>query len=323
MKKIDVTEEQMERIIRMRERGVSWLQIQENTEVPRRVAQRAYREWERRRLADELKAVRRELAAEDFRKHRGYVIELAQETVEKIDISTLPVLEGTAEAYLSSLLTTNRWVVKEEEGVQVTGTVASRVLSDRQVKRQNEMLFKSLKEHTSGKVRWGAYEEWKSAWDDCSRAMDDLKEEIHHRLGGELETRPELMSGFVESGPEETIKTLVDTVLKTLWRSSLSGNLERLTPAPGDPGQHRDYIITSIWEGKHTFRIPWNTAVSRDILEDGLNRMVEELYAGETFRVIMDKVDSMNTAFSELEEALNQLRLAPLILATSCDLCPL
>lgn len=322
MKKIDVTDEQIERIIRMRVRGVSWLQIQAETKVPRRVAQRSYREWERKRVADELKAVRRELAVEDFREHRGYVIELAQETVEKIDISTLPVLEGTADDYLSSLLTTNRWFVKGDEGIQVTGTVTNRVLSDRQVKRQNEMLFKSLKEHTRGKVRWDAYEEWKSAWDDCSRAMDDLKEEIHHRLGEELKARPELMSGFVEAGPEEAIKTLVDTVLKTLWRSSLSGNLERLAPAPGDTGQHCDYIITSIREGRQTFRIPWNTAVSRDILEDGLNRMAEELYGGETFRVITDKVGRMNGAFSELEEALNPLALAPLILATSCDLCP-
>jgi hypothetical protein len=131
------------------------------------------------------------------------------------------------------------------------------------------------------------------------------------------------MNGFVESDPEKTIKTLADTILKTLWRSSLSGNPERLAPARGDTGHHRDYIIPSIREGKQTFRIPWNTAVSRDILEDELNKVVEELYEGKTSRVIKDKVNIMNRAFSELAEALNPLALGPLILATSCDLCPL
>lgn len=323
MKKIDVTDKQIERIVKMRARGVSWLQIQKETSVPRRVAQRAYLEWERKRLADELMAVRRELAVEDFRKHRRHVIELAQETVEIIDISTLPVLEGTTEDHLSSLLKRNRWVVTIEEGIQVSDTVTSRVLSDRQVKRQNEMLFKSLKAHTKGKVRWDAYEEWKSAWDDCRRAMDALMDEIHQRLEGKLKTQPKFINGLVGPGPEEAAKILADTILKTLWRSLLSGNLERLAPAPGDTGHHRDYIITSIREGKQTFRIPWNTAVSQNILEDELNRVIEDLYQGKTSLIIKDKVDIMIRTFSELAEALNPLALGPLILATRCDLCPL
>ena len=56
-------------------------------------------------------------------------------------------------------------------------------------KEAQRLLIDSLKTHTSARVRWGALDEWKHAWDSCHSTLDALKGKIHRVVRNSLEQK--------------------------------------------------------------------------------------------------------------------------------------
>jgi hypothetical protein len=301
MKRIEVTPGQMEQIIRLRERSISWVKIEDETTVPRRVAQRAYDEWRRQQLSKQLKEVRQSLAEEDMREHRRLLLEIASQLVSLIEIPKeenpeKKLFKVNAKNQLEALWINDRWVEKPE-GIKVYVS-ASEELIERQIQRRNEMLFDSLKEHTKGRVRWRAKNEWEVAWDELKNDFEELETEIY-RAVRETSVEIEEIKVFIEkSGPEKIYSFLDAWIRKSLISDKqVQQSIKQLTD-----------LITG--------------SKSRKALAGIFNKIAEDSIYGDTAGRIKSNLVRARKASRELEESLDPLVLGPLILATRCQLCP-
>src|SRR3989304_2079135 len=103
MKKTELSNEKLDRIIKLREKGASWLRIQHETDTDRRVAKRAYREWQQKGIAEEFGAIRQEMAREDFQQHREQLVALAGDILQLLLVPRLRRFADNAEARLGKL----------------------------------------------------------------------------------------------------------------------------------------------------------------------------------------------------------------------------
>ena len=63
MRKRYVSDDELNQIIKLKQAGASWLNIQNQTGVPRRSAGKSYEGWQRSQSIEELKAARVNVAA--------------------------------------------------------------------------------------------------------------------------------------------------------------------------------------------------------------------------------------------------------------------
>ena len=321
MKRIQLTDEQMNRVIKMRARGISWSGIQDDTGIPRRVAQRAYTEWEQNRVAEQLKEVRRELAVEDFRKHRDLLVRLAGELANHIKIPNFTAFTVSADEHMSKLRE-RAWWAEEGEGIQVYSRWTENELNADRIRKQNDMLFKSLQVHTKGKVRWVALGEWKSGWDVCKEGLEKLNIEIPLRVGKGFQAQPELVERFEEAEIGKIVESITRGIKRGMWLGLLDDKSTVTLAAQEGDRQERNPISFTTGDLIYLFEIPWISKRLYGILLEDLNAITGELYRGETTQKIGKNIRKMSKASAELEEGLNPLVLGPLILATRCDLCP-
>ncbi|MDP2916930.1 MAG: hypothetical protein Q8O16_03240, partial [Dehalococcoidia bacterium] len=179
MRRMELTREQLETIMKLRQRGFNWQGIQRETGIPRRVAARAYRDNEMVRSVEELKAARRELAAEEFREHRDALIALADMLVSHLDAPTWKYSELNADQYLD-LLWAGDLAPSERPSTEPLGDLEK--TNRRRTIRQNHLLFKALREHTMGAVHWEALDEWKAAWNGCIATMPSLRQTVKETM---------------------------------------------------------------------------------------------------------------------------------------------
>jgi len=300
MKRKEVTPGQIEQIIRLRERSISWVKIEGETNVPRRVAQRAYTEWQRQQLYKQLKEVRHSLAEEDMREHRRLLLDIASQLVSLIEIPKeenpeKKMFKVNAKNQLEALWITDRWVEKCD-GIKVYVS-SSEELIERQIRRRNHMLFDSLKEHTKGRVRWRAQSEWEVAWDELKSDFEELEKEIYRAVSNSVK-RGEIKVVTEEPGPGR-----FHSVFNSLLRKSLISDMQV---------QQSFEQLTEILSGSK----------SGKAMSGILNKIAEDSTSGDMAGRIKSKLDQARKASLELEKSLDPLVLGPLILATRCQLCP-
>jgi hypothetical protein len=92
MRRRHVSPEELAMIIRLRHENASWLKIQRETGVPRRIGQRAYVQWGRSQASEELKEARKDVAAQAFREHMDSLVTLATSFVMNLEVPHLPEL---------------------------------------------------------------------------------------------------------------------------------------------------------------------------------------------------------------------------------------
>jgi len=319
----DVLPEELTKIISLRQSKTSWLQIQRATGVPRQIAKRAHEAWERSQSREELKAARKDVAAEEFRNHLVCLTKLAQLLVNILDIPrpSLHPISGK-----DVLLNLWRQDIVGEYGAYGLPKIRRKVetYQPETCLRQNLILFESLKAHTHEKVDWQTLGQWENIRDRCTRVQDKLRQEASKTLSNILNQKLGLKEKIVKgSGKKDVVERMVDGVLYVVWQGILAGEPDQLpvvqTISLGHPrvevvfgeDQFSQGLIfaeadlvkevedTCIWVAK-------NLAIVRK--ED----MVELVNDVRTIRKIID----------ELTGKLNPLMLRPLILNTRCELCP-
>lgn len=322
MKKKHISDEKMRQLIKLRKKGTSWTIIGDKIDIKRRVAKRAYEEWEQKSLLEELKEVRREIAGEDFRKHRAQILELAGDLVERLDTPAVPTFRDSAEVYLAPLWKKNRWVKTENEQIQVTGSISADDATMRRIERQNDLLFGALKAHTKRRLRWNKYDEWQSSWDACKEAVDKFRGKMHRRLKEDLDRQSEVEGKPGEPVPDSELEEVTDVIITTIWRSLLDNRpgMLLLDQSGIEPG--RDSITVGLRGFDQTIRIPWIRQESSTTLVVGINEELKGLYQAGVVSRIADNLSRMQTISSVFEKVLNPLVLGPIILTSRCDLCP-
>ena len=105
---------------------------------------------------------------------------------------------------------------------------------DKRVIRMNELLFKSLRDHTERRVPWQVLNIWKGARDSCVKDIEYMKKEIHevftNILNQESKLKEKLDKGYMNSSVTENIKK---GILINIWLSGITGVNSQVTAMKG------------------------------------------------------------------------------------------
>ena len=332
MRRRDLSDQELTRVINLRQAGASWVKIQHETGINRRTAKRAYDKWERSKSMGELREARKDVAAQAFREHMNALITLAVSLVLNLRLPHLPDMMTTdGEQFLprlwqQDLLQCGDYISSEPVHVYTMGDPGAFYIRDMQLTvRRNELLFECLQVHTRENVRWNVLDEWKKARTKCVKVRDKLwkqtRQVVNNFLNQERQTNL-LHSIKEESRQDAPVERMAEAVLRAIWQGILSDKLDQEYPfetvsrgsrtAPDIVVKMRDQIV-----------LGFNTNMSlAEKVTCICNLAVSNLRKGDMVQQLHDEVHRMKKASDELHEMLNPLRLLPMILRTRCDLCP-
>jgi hypothetical protein len=319
MRRRQLSDEELNKVIKLRQVGTSWLKIQHSTGIHRQTAKRAYEKWEHSKSMEELKEARKDVAVQAFGEHINYLIKLAEALVSALHVPEMLRGLGNADEALDQLWMRN--IQGELEVSQKSGTVEIE-----HVVQRNRMIFKALQEHTREKVRWQALEDWKQARNNAVEYSKELRLEATEVIENILKNRP---------GLKERIKTIVrgndvtekisDGVIENIWRGILAGKPKQMHVLKGASAFTEGRVWLEFYEGDSDTRLDLNDVeLAKDVLKV-CRWAVNNLQKGnksDLVRRLADEVHRMQDITKELEESLDGLLLRPMILRTRCELCP-
>lgn len=300
MRKRYVSDEELNQIIKLKQSGASWLRIQDRTGVPRRSAGRAYADWLQNQSSEELKSARINVAAEIFREHVESLIELASLLVNYLDIPEVPNEARSSTEYLNYLLAKDFVGARRE--LQI-------------FKRQKQLLFKSLREHTRGKVRWKAQDEWEEAWDRCIMLLAMLNEKAREATAVFANQKKNPIKSIMLKGSVEDAKRqIMQAILNVVWQNIVDDKLNPESPDLRISYQAADRTL-AIFKEKESIE-----KMAADCSSIANSLCIE--YKDDIIKLLILEARRMRNAVAELAEILNPLILRPIILRTRCELCP-
>ena len=94
---LKLPDEKLERLIALREARWSWVNIQNELDIDRRTAKRAYEDWQRRQSNDELRVSRQGLAEAELRNHLHLVVAIAGVLVQTMRVPAQPKISASAD----------------------------------------------------------------------------------------------------------------------------------------------------------------------------------------------------------------------------------
>ena len=99
MKKIKLTPEELDKVIKLKESGTSWLKIEHETGISRRTAKHAYEKWKHSQSPEVLREARKDVAAKAFLDHLKSLTTLAGSLVTNLSVSSSPDMMTNAEQF--------------------------------------------------------------------------------------------------------------------------------------------------------------------------------------------------------------------------------
>lgn len=311
MKKMRVSPIELKNILELRQLDATWTEIERETKVERRIAKRAYDEWERDQKMKEQEKVRFRIAAEAFHGHLNDLIRLAEALINDL---SLPI--GPDEARSADQLISNLWQTSIlEESKSYALSQADRVRQIRSTERLNLMIFKSLQSHTGEKLRWHALDEWKEAWDSCRELFNNLKLEGRRGVTNILNEETDLLQEIEQrSQKEDAIQQIARAMVHAIWESIVENKFDPSSPRVKVSYELIDRIVAIFTEKEliESLIALCDKALEKLLNEDTVS-LVKKLY---------DEVHKVRKVIDELAENLNRLVLYPIILHTRCKLCP-
>ncbi len=312
MKKKEVSPIELKKIVELRQFDTPWTEIERETKVERRIAKRAYDEWERDKKMKEQEAVRFRVAAEAFHEHINDLIRLAEALSNHLSLPIGPDEARSADQNISNLWQTSIL----EESPPYALSQADRIRQIRSNERLNLMMFKSLQSHTGEKLRWQALDEWKGAWDSCRGLFNNLKIEGRKDIMNILDKEPNLLQEIEKrSKKEDAIQRMARAMVHATWQSIVDNKFDPESPRVKVSYELVDRIVAIFAEKELNEKVIalCNDALETLLKEDNTLKWVKQL---------CDEVHTMRQATDELAKTLNRLVLYPIILNTKCDLCP-
>jgi hypothetical protein len=319
MRRRQLSDDELNKVIKLRQIGTSWLRIQHETGIHRQMAKRAYEKWEHSKTMEELKEARKDVAAQAFGEHINYLIKMAESLVSALHVPEMLRGLGNADEALDQLWMRN--IQGELELYQKSGTVEIE-----RVVRRNRMIFKALQEHTREKVRWEALEEWKQARNSAAEYCRKLRLEATEVIGNILSNQSDL---------KERMKTIIkgndvnekisDGVLENIWRGISTGESEEMRVLKGSSIMTEGRVWLEFYKGDSDTRLDLNDVkLAKDVLKvcRWAANNLQKGNKSDLVRRLVEEVHRMQDRTEELEATLDELLLRPMILRTRCDLCP-
>ena len=325
MRRREVPANQLAKIVSLRQNNFSWLTIEKETTVPRRIAQRVYRDWEHSQERDEFKVARQTVATEELRNHLASLKNLAFVLVRDFDIPRPSRDPQSAKEFLKSLLEQD---IASDYGayglpglrrdtylISTTPSYPLEVLY-----RQNQMLLKSLQDHTDQKLNLS---KWESAYDTCRSHQVKLLKELDQILPIVINLHPELKRAEAIASKEKKItEQMADGLTYLLWESILTGKVEL-----------KELVSKiKVFRGHEWAELAFGNFALRVIVPDDVGTQARKVCIGvitnllarreELIDPLLEDVEKMKKVNDDLAKILNPLTLVPDILHSKCDLCP-
>ncbi len=326
MRRRGLSDQELEKVIRLRHAGTSWLKIQNEICIHRRTAKRAYENWERNQSSEELKEARKIVAAEAFRKHMDSLITLATSFVASLGIPPSPDIKTNAAQFFSVLWQSDllqRWRYASIESKEFYRPPQDYPIGDMESNiRENKLLFESLQAHTRGtEVRWDALDEWSGARDNCIKVLSKLRQEVSKVVDNylNLELRSNLVGRIKEESVDDNpVEKMKEAVLKAIWQGVREDKLDQELVRMVERSSETQGVLKVA--GETLLRLKDRSLMKKVVRI--CNLAANNLSKGDVVRSLQNEVRIMKTATGALRETLNPLRLTPMILRTRCDLCP-
>jgi len=318
MKKRELSPIELKKVVELRQLGVKWTEIEQETKVERRAAKRAYEEWEKDKEMKEQQAVRFRVAAEAFHEHLSDLIRMAEFFVSALRVPNMLRGLENADGVLDHLRMKS--IQGELEPFPISSDEIERVV------RRNKMLLKSLQEHTREKVRWEALDEWKQSRYNAVHYFKELRlkatEVIRNSLNNCLGLEKRIKTAI---GDNDVIEKIADGVIECIWRGILTGKPDQMHVVKGISVFTEGQVWLEFYESDSETRFYLNDVeLAKEVWSmccQVITNLREETKS-DLVRKLTDEVSQMQAKTKELEESLDELRLRPTILRTRCDLCP-
>ena len=330
-KRISLTEEQLQRVAELRARGTSWSEVGRQLGVHRMIVQREHLNWDALHGQAQLREIRREVAAEEFRRHLHQVVSLA-----------------------AALRTVIEWVVTEPHWLEMDDPFAARIsqagslsfLDDDplapgdhvQRKRSWAYLYESLKKHLAG-VEWREHEkEWSRRRRRCANLHGEWKMKALQRLDASV-SAVTLRCKLDIQGQERA--RLVDELITLAWQTLVS--MLARDVVRGMNAAERSTIVSDLrkpllsaiatvqassahgWslniEGKEFLAGMSDDQTAQAVREACINGLTDAI-STPAARHALVALQDVKQASDRLSDALEPLKLRPLLLRTQCSLCP-
>ncbi len=328
MKKIVLSNSQIQQVINLRDIGISWVKIEKETGIARRIAKRDYDEWAGKQSQRQLEDARREVVAQEYRMHLDLLSQMANLLLDSLVIPHPLTDLRRADEVMSQFLAKDFYQDQPSFGPRLGGHQR-----DKRVIRMNELLFKSLRDHTQRKVPWQALDEWKEARNSCVGDIIKMREEIHevftNILNQKSELKEKLDKGYMNSSVAEDV---IKGVLIHMWLNVVIGVNSEVIAVKGASLTNQG----TAWVVFHE-NAPAETNVTFDRDSPSDNEWLAREVSGASRWAIANllklksvliqkmkgEVSKMQENASQLEAVLNPLVLRPIILNTQCDICPI
>jgi hypothetical protein len=311
MKKRELTDIELQTVISLRQKGFNWLKIQNDTGIPRHIAKRSYNLWENSKSTDQLKEARKEVAVEEFKEHLKNLVLLAQSIIASLRIPT-PMEPVPSSEMNQPWMDSNR----PEDDLDIPAQLAY---------KRKERLFKSLQEHTQGKVSWQLLEDWKQARADFNNGIKTLHGDAREIMKNILSQKEyaEVKTTIEKQLKEEvSIDKLRDGVIEVVWREIIAGKADEVHIFKGTSVTNEGKVELRFHQNSDGLRI--DDLALATIMLSVCKWTIKNLRTDRsgTIKSLRDEVGIMRASYNDLEDSLNELVLRPIILQTRCKLCP-
>ncbi len=322
----ELTYEELEKVIRLKQIGTSWLKIEHATGISRRAAKRAYEKWERSQSLQELKDARKEVAAVELRYHVDSLKSLAVFLAINSSVPSSPDMTN-AEQFFRQL-----WSQDILQRFSHPDQPLQLKKWDYQFGfRENELLFQSLQDHICGQEgRWSALERWKEACNNSAKNLDKLRKESRVVVPNYLKQEKEEVNYLLriieeESRERNPAERMAEAVLNAIWRDILEDKLGQILVQVMLGSAGSQCMVRVGYETFFLFNAPTDKTLDTTLAQKVTricNLAVNNLEKEDTVELLQNEVRIMKKASEELREMLNPVKLTPLILRTRCSLCP-
>ncbi len=327
MKRKDLAYDELEKVIRLKQIGTSWLKIEHETGISRRAAKRAYEKWERSQSPQELKDARKEVAAVELRYHVESLKSLAVFLAINSSVPSSPDMTN-AEQFFSQLWSQD--ILQRFSYTDQPLRLPPLKKWDTQFSfRENELLFQSLQDHIRAEEgRWSALERWKEARNNSAKNLDKLRKESRVVVPNyiKLEQEKDLLRIIEEESRERNpVERMAEAVLNAIWRDILEDKLGQnlVQMMLGSAGSQ--CMVRVGYETFFLFNAPTDTTLDTTLAQKVTricNLAITNLGKEDMVKLLQNEVCIMKKASEELREMLNPVKLIPKILRTRCSLCP-
>jgi hypothetical protein len=318
MRRVELTEEQLQDVIRNRQAGLSWVKVEKATGVSRRVAQRAYREWEKARSIRELQNVRVKVGEIEFEGHIDALTRLAQHLIDHYSVPDYPSFIRDADQHMESLMEMEIIVMPTE-----AGSLASEARLKARNKRRNRLLLDALKQHSADIFDWRSLDDWKEGWNTCHRVFPGVEKLISEEINTTFSRFPDMDRWFtINSKERKPLDIIREGIQDALWQGIVTGEVVEAVAMISDKSiEFKGAEVIGITIGKRPLYQKENRDMDPSVV-DLCRDVIKDLWESAEVQEVAAAVKKMQAVVEEMEAVLEPLVLRPQILRTRCNLCP-